>query len=64
MFQQRKILECLFANKADTWAPEFISALEARKVNPELVRDIRERAVSVQQEQRAAENILEEEKGK
>ena len=57
VFQQRTILECLFANKTDAWASEFLSALESRKVNPQLVREIRVRAVGLQLEQEETEFV-------
>ena len=54
-FQQRKILECLFGNKSDEWAPEFLLALEGRKVRPDLIREIREKAATLKDEQEEAQ---------
>ena len=63
LLQQRRILECLFANKTDAWASEFLIALESRKVNPQLVREIRDRAVGLQLEQEETEFVIAEENG-
>ena len=62
-FQQRKILECLFGNKSDDWAPEFLLALESRKVRPDLIREIRSKAATLKDEQEEAQLALGEHKG-
>ena len=61
LFQQRRILECLFANKTDSWASEFLLALESRKVNPDLVKEIRQQATVLHFEQGVVETQIEKE---